>query len=88
MPREELKVTLQDLRMELEKAHFEHEQHRDKANQHLAELEEKLLEESLMSGDEYLVHELKELLDDFEEEHPRITTLVSRVSDLLAKIGI
>ena len=88
MPRKELRKTLQDLRFELDRLHFENEDHRDKANESVDALEEKLREESFMSGDEYLVHELGEALEHFEESHPQLTDLVNRISDLLAKIGI
>ena len=88
MPKEQLKGTLQDLRLKLQEAQFRHENSRDLAEQRLADLEEKLVEESFMSGDEYLVQELKEQLEEFEEDHPDITMLVGRISDLLAKMGI
>ena len=88
MPRKALKGTLEELRRELEQAQFAHETHKDKAHQHLASLEDKLVQESFMTGDEYLVNELKELLEEFEEDHPQLTLLLGRVSDLLAKMGI
>lgn len=88
MTTEDLHHTLQELRLELDKAHFEHETARTSASRTVDALEEKLREESFMSGDEYLVNELSEALEDFEESHPEITSLVSRVTDLLAKIGI
>ena len=74
--------------MELDKVHFDNEQKRDDVNQSLVLLEEKLREESFMSGDEYIVHELGEALQHFEETHPQVTDLLSRISDLLSKIGI
>jgi F0F1-type ATP synthase membrane subunit b/b' len=88
MPKQELHHTLQELRLELEKAHFDYEDKRQTANRSVDALEEKLRHESSMSGDEYLLNELREALEDFEESHPEITTLVSRVADLLAKMGI
>lgn len=88
MSQEEIHTTLQELRLELDKAHFENEANRDNVNQSLVLIEEKLREESFMSGDEYIVHELGEALQHFEETHPRITDLVGRVSDLLSKMGI
>ena len=88
MPREELHTTLQELQLELDKVHFDNEANRENANQSLTLLEEKLREESYMSGDEYIINELKDGLQHFEETHPRITDLVGRVSDLLSKMGI
>ena len=88
MPKQELHTTLQELRLELDKLHFEHEAGRESANQSVAALEEKLREESFMSGDEFLVHELRDTLTHFEETHPQITDLLGRISDLLSKMGI
>ena len=88
MPKRELTKTLQDLRIELEKINFDNAAHRDKINQSLADVEKKLRDESFMSGDEYLIHEVKESLEHFEETHPNLTSIFTRITDLLAKIGI
>ena len=88
MPREALKTTLQELQLELEKLNFENQAHRSEVDRSVAELEKKLRDESFMSGDEYLIHELRESLQSFEEHHPRLTELIGHMSDLLAKLGI
>ncbi|MDA0977745.1 MAG: DUF4404 family protein [Proteobacteria bacterium] len=88
MPRKQLHKSLQELRLELDKLHFEHEAQRDALNQQVIALEEKLRDESAMSADEYLIQELAEALEEFEEEHPRLTELVGRITDLLARMGI
>jgi len=88
MPAQQLRKTLQELQIELEKLNFENDAHKDKVNQSLAEVEKKLRDESFMSGDEYVIHELKESLEHFEETHPNLTVIFSRITDLLAKIGI
>ena len=92
MPERELKKTLQELRLELDKVHFEHESSRESVDQTVTAIEEKLREESFMSGDEYLVHELGEALgdalDEFEDNHPDLVGLIGRLSDLISKIGI
>jgi len=88
MLKQELHHTLQELRLELDKLHFDQEAGRESLNQSVAALEEKLREESFMSGDEFLVHEISEAVKHFEESHPRITDLLGRISDLLSKMGI
>ena len=88
MPREAFHKTLQEIQLELEGLDAELEGQRERIDSSVSELEKKLLEESFMSGDEYLVHELTEALEEFEEEHPRLTELVGRLSDLFAKMGI
>lgn len=92
MPEQELKTTLQELRLELDKVHFGEASGRDSVDQSLQAIEEKLREESFMSGDEYLVHELGEALsgalDRFEDEHPDLVQIVGRLSDLISKMGI
>lgn len=88
MPKEELKKSLQELQIELEKIHFDNVTTKEDISDTLVKLEEKLREESFMSGDEFLVEQVKESLENFEGEHPKITELMGKVSDLLAKIGI
>ena len=88
MPQEQLHITLQELQMELERVNFKDDDHRDSVNDSIATIQKKLRDESLMSGDEYIVHELKEALEEFEEQHPKLTDLIGRMSDLLSKIGI
>jgi hypothetical protein len=88
MPKEQLHTTLQELQLELERVNFDDDNHRNTVNQSIVTIQKKLRDESFMSGDEYIVHELKEALEQFEEKHPKITDLVGRVSDLLSKIGI
>ena len=88
MPEQELRKTLQELQIELEKINFENEDHKNKVDQSLAELERKLRNESFMSGDEYVIHELKESLEHFEQTYPNLTSIFSRIADSLAKIGI
>ena len=88
MPTEAILNSLQDLRLELDKLAFEHEDHRTQVEKSVAELEEKLRAESFMSGDEYLLHELRDSLADFEEHHPKLTDMIGHISDLLAKMGI
>ena len=88
MPKQELRKTLQELQIELEKINIDNDEHRDKINQSLADVEKKLRDESFMSGDEYIIHEVKESLEHFEEAHPNLTSIFTRITDLLAKIGI
>ncbi len=88
MPKEELKKSLQELQIELEKLHFDNVTTKEDINETLVKLEEKLREESFMSGDEFLIEQVKQSLEDFEGEHPKITEIMGKMSDLLAKIGI
>ncbi|MEP1742431.1 MAG: DUF4404 family protein [Kangiellaceae bacterium] len=41
-----------------------------------------------LSADEFLVHKVKQAIDDFEINHPQLTTIIGRISDLLAAAGI
>ena len=88
MPRAEIQKTLQSIRLELERMTIDQEDGRARIEESVRQLEEQLLDESRMTGDEYLLHELKESIEEFEESHPVLTDLVSRLSDLFAKIGI
>ncbi|MDA1298602.1 MAG: DUF4404 family protein [Proteobacteria bacterium] len=88
MPKEALRTTLEELRIELDRLHFDQQAHRSRVDRSITELEERLRDESFMTGDEYLVNELQESLTEFEEQHPQLTVLIGRISDLLAKMGI
>ena len=88
MPQKQLHLTLQELQLELERVNFEDESQRASISESIATMQKKLRDESFMSGDEYLLHELKESLEEFEEQHPNIAEIIGRVTDLLAKIGI
>lgn len=48
----------------------------------------KLAVHYLESDEQELTSELKEALEEFENDHPELTMFVSRISDLLAKMGI
>jgi DNA-binding MarR family transcriptional regulator len=41
-----------------------------------------------MSGDKFLLTKLKEITEEFEIAHPKMTNIVGRLSDLLARMGI
>jgi hypothetical protein len=88
MPEKALIKNLQELQIELEHLNFENESHKQKLNQSIAEVQKKLRDKSFMSGDEYLIHEMKESLAQFEQSHPGLTDILGRMSDLLAKMGI
>jgi hypothetical protein len=45
-------------------------------------------EDENMSGDDFLLSKLKQQLEEFEVEHPEITEIVGRLSDLLARSGL
>jgi len=41
-----------------------------------------------MSSDEFLISRLKSQTEDFEVSHPKLTNIIGRLSDLLARMGI
>ena len=88
MPKKELHKTLLELRNELDHKQFEFKEKRGDAIQSITTLENKLQSDDFMTGDEYLVAELREALEEFEESHPRLIDLVGRIADLLNKMGI
>lgn len=88
MPKDALISNIQQLHLELEKVHFEHETSREAVSQQVLDFEQKLIDDSLLTGDEYLLSEISEALEEFEEEHPQITALIGNISDLLAKMGL
>ena len=41
-----------------------------------------------MSGDQFLLSRLKSQTEKFEVSHPKLTSIIGRLSDLLARMGI
>ena len=41
-----------------------------------------------MSGDKFLLTKLREAAEEYETSHPKMTNIVGRLSDLLARMGI
>ena len=41
-----------------------------------------------MSSDKFLLSRLKSQTEEFEVNHPKLTNIIGRLSDLLARIGI
>lgn len=41
-----------------------------------------------LSSEQFVLSELVELAEDFEARHPRLTDIVGRLSDLLARMGL
>jgi hypothetical protein len=55
----------------------------------IAEIEKQLAEpENKLNSDQYLLNKLNEMTEAFEIEHPELTAVIGRVSDMLARMGI
>ena len=53
------------------------------------EIESKLKDpEMALTGYQYLLTRLKDETEEFETNHPKLTEIVGRLSDLLARMGI
>lgn len=44
--------------------------------------------ENHLSGDQYLINKLKEMTEEFEVNHPKLTDIFGRLSDLLSRMGL
>jgi len=44
--------------------------------------------ENQLTGDQYLVNKLKQLTEEFEVNHPKMTDIFGRLSDLLSRMGL
>jgi hypothetical protein len=89
MNRQKMSSILQELEAELSDGNNLDEYHRQKA-QALAEYIQTMLEKAddQLTGDEFLLKKMRESIDDFEVNHPKITNIVGRVSDLLSGGGV
>ena len=89
MNRQDMSNILQELESELSDENNLDEYHRHKV-QALAEYIQKMLEKAddQLTGDEFLIKKIRESIDDFEVNHPKITNIIGRVSDLLSRGGV
>lgn len=89
MNRQEMSSILQELEAELSDDNNLDEYHRQKT-QALAKYIQAMLEKSddQLTGDEFLLKKMRESIDDFEVNHPKITNIIGRVSDLLSRGGV
>ena len=85
MKRQEMSGILQELENELSEENNLDHYHQQKT-QALAEYIQQLLNngDDQMTGDEFLVKKLKESIEEFEINHPKLTNIVGRVLDLLS----
>jgi len=85
MKRQEMSSILQELEKELSEENNLDHYHQQKT-QALAEFIQQLLNngDDKMTGDEFLVKKLKESIEEFEINHPKLTNIVGRVLDLLS----
>ncbi len=85
MNRQEMSSILQELEKELSDEVNLDDYHRQKA-QALAEYIQAMLVkgDDQLTGDEFFMKKIRESIDDFEVNHPKITNIVGRVSDLLS----
>lgn len=89
MNKEQMAEILFELRSELsDNQVIEH--HQKQIMEALAdEIERKITAPDVdMTGDQYLLTKLKDIAKEFEAEHPKLTNIVGRLSDLLARMGI
>ncbi len=89
MNRQDMSGILQELESELSDVNNLDEYHRQKT-QALAEYIQTMLEkgDDQLTGDEFLMKKMRESIDDFEVNHPKMTNIVGRVSDLLSRSGV
>ena len=89
MNRLELIELQKQLDEQLASEHPLDEYHQNKAaklSQTISELLEK--KEENLAADKFLINKVKQSIDDFEINHPQLTTIIGRISDLLASAGI
>ena len=89
MERQQMEQVLVELNAQLSDDNNLDDYHRDRAMA-LSEHIQAVLNsrEDTLSGDQFLLKKLKDSIDEFEINHPQLTTVVGRVSDLLAGAGL
>lgn len=89
MDKQQMSQILYELRQELSE-NKQLDRHQIQVTTALAdEIERKIMDpKNLLSGDEFLLVKLKESAEEFEENHPKLTHIIGRLSDLLARMGV
>jgi len=89
MDRQEMLQILTDLDEQLSNTEDLDEYHRSKTIALSQHIKRALSDgDDRLSGDEFLTKKIKDAIDDFEINHPQLTTIVGRISDLLAGSGL
>ncbi|MBV1911686.1 MAG: DUF4404 family protein [Kangiellaceae bacterium] len=89
MNRQQMVQILSELDQQLDEDHDIDEYHRDKTTA-LTQFIRNMLseEEDHLPADEFLTKKLQQTIDQFEIRHPQLTSIIGRISDLLAKSGV
>jgi len=87
MPKTQLRQRIQDLLRELEQIETAESDARDHLVRVLDEIREAVEGED-DSAPETLIERLNEATHQFEESHPTLTSMVGRVAESLANLGI
>ena len=88
MSQKTLHKSLLELQILLEEHHFKNTELRAEVDNQIKEIEEKLRTESFMNSEDFLFDQIKQQIEDLEESHPKITEVMGRIADALAKMGI
>ena len=87
MPRTQLQERIQELLRELEQIETAESGARDRLTRVLEEIRA-AVEGEQQAAPETLIDRLNEATRHFEESHPTLTSMVGRVADSLANLGI
>jgi ABC-type transporter Mla subunit MlaD len=90
MQRKQLRATLQELSDALTQAGSIDDQTRELLQSVTGQLQQLLQQEKKLSPEDVrpVDRDLKELLLRFETEHPQLTSILGRIADGLANVGI
>lgn len=89
MNQQQMKEILFELRKELAEDEDINSHHHQVMESLAQEIEARVFDpQTDLSGDQFLLTRLKEAAEEFETEHPKLTAIVGRLSDLLARMGI
>jgi chromosome segregation ATPase len=87
MPKTQLQERIRELLRELEQIETAESSARDRLTKVLEEIRE-AVEAEEAGAPETLIERLNEATRHFEESHPTLTSMVGRVADSLANLGI
>jgi len=88
MNRQKMTSILKELEIELSSGELD-DYHQQKTQAFAERIQSKLEDgDDNLTGDEFFIKQIEESINKFEVKHPKLTEIIGRISDLLARSGI
>lgn len=88
MNRQQMNSILKELEEQISSGNLD-DYHQQKTQAFAEKIQHKLKDgDDILSADEFFMKQIEESIDQFEVNHPKLTEIIGRISDLLSRSGI